>query len=83
MKITGKITSIKEDTISQAVVVNVLFMDEKGVSWEKKYNYNVTDVIALKDFQDRVKKDLVADLKPKSSTTELLANVGKEFTITI
>lgn len=83
MIVKGRIITITEDPVSQEATVYVQLSDNKGFSWEKNYTYKVTTPITEKQFQDRLKKDLIADLKPKGYIAELQSAIGKEFTLNI
>lgn len=83
MATTIKITVVNATINDQGTAVITLEFDDGKGKWQKIYNYNQTEAIDFQSFKDRVVADLKKDLKVKDQLTNLSAQIGKSFTITI
>lgn len=83
MVIKAKLLTIKEDPTNNRATIYIELTDGNGHKWEKNYTYSVTEPITALQFKNRVKADLLNDLKPKTYLSEVYNLVGKEFTLTV
>lgn len=81
VNIKATIVKAQEDKTGKAVIA-IEFEDQKG-KWQKVYNFNQTTPIDFARFKEIVTADLRKDLNAEGQLTNISAQVGKQFTITI
>lgn len=82
MATTIKITVVNATINNGVAVITLEFDDGKG-KWQKTYDYQQTTAIDFASFKDKVVADLKKDLQVKDQLSNITAQIGKSFTITI
>lgn len=83
MAITVKATIINAN-IDDKGIANITIEFDDGIGkWQKTYAYNQTEPIDFTRFKDRIIMELRQDLKTKTQLTNITAQVGKQFILTL
>ena len=80
---TIKATIIDAKINDESKAILTLEFDDGVGKWQKTYIFNQTEPINFVAFKDQVTADLRKDLKTNSQLTNITAQIGKQFILTV